>query len=1358
MFFQYEQQSIFPTLMINSLLVQVNKDTGKVEFPIGNALLNTLKPSRRQAHVENLQSDQKVIQDLFNNTMVPSIFHGKSDKDKEDIFKRAQDEMKTEKGRDTLSTLHAQVKNNGYDLSDKKNSYGKGIEEFNKAVERSNSLAQSAAGGISGAFEKIKESGIAAKAGAFAANALIGLATGALMQFVGWLASKGIDSIKKAATYDKDKIEKADKTRSNYQDKISDISSNISTLKGNKAEFNALSKGVDEYGNNISLDTSSYERFLSIRKEILDTTPSLISGYDAEGNAIAKTSNLIDKAIDSQEKKRENSQKKYASDETWDTLVAGNVESVKKASGTFADKFWGNDMGTLSTQMRNALQGDKTSQITKAFNDVTREMFNLGKDETLDLNKETDMNKFISSYSDILNKMSDQLPKDSSVSEALAKIGENAKDYKQRFDDVQKDVDQYNSDLSTSMPGQISGYDKLSSRTQSFLTGFASNTYSSKVISTKDLKDEQKVTARKDESVAMAKKFASDAKAQKYLDSFVKSYDKSSGKSAKTWLDNATDSYNKLAEAAQKDGINIQQMNEALADSFNVEFKFGKDGNFESLLKDGKNVTDMISDIKEKLGNTKDTQSFIDGLDLTEMSQAFDILNSKTEAFTGSLDQLKERLKIMNQTKSQSTWSDYLQAKETADSGSTYLAMREAFNAQKEERDKGLIGTDDFKTLTSVMSSSGKTDAATFDKTWAKTTKYFTSDEKGLIKFLDDLSAKSKEANTNFGTLKKNADGSWSGKLTNTTSAAKSMGMGIEAFEAVLNRLKDYGGEIKFDSVVEQYKEAEGYVNQLADKWKEMKDGAGKTVLGEQIENYRQQILKLKNANDDIPDEMVKKLKFEIEIADEKASYDTAYSRLKSANKVGDKDQIHKYQKQVNQQSFEYGSSIIDNVRTVAKDNGYYLKNENRLKEWENNQYTQLGNLREKAKTNPTEENYKALNTFLKNLSDTAANLTSGKSSLDVYEKAITSKKSLNKKLNEINPGTKINDSNKVKLTGNKEKDQQIQEKVDNYNSSKKKDDKKVTTIKVKADTKEADSKIKKTTKKESKKIDVKANTKDVDQKNKKVTKTEKKKVSYKADTKDTDKADKKQKKTISKNVKVRSDYSDAEKKILEWAGVPVDKKGRLIGDITDANKKMLEWIGIKVSKDGKLKGDITDANNQVQTWERKKVENTAILKANTSQADNTISGWLRKGITKVVNIVTKNSSDSGEKKTKAHGTANAHGVSFIPRSNAFAQGTIDDLTDWYDDEIDDLEDFDALACGTIKKLGSRALAMGTTKISDLSQIDPIVQKEKNKYIQEKKDKIKSSVGDAHANSGGDWGLKQDERALTGELGDELVV
>lgn len=1339
------------------MLVQYNKETGKNEFPIGSAILNAFSPTRRKANYENMQSDQSRLQDFFSNSMVPEIFGSKSAKEKEDMFKRLQEDMKTEKGRDTASTLYGQAKQNNYDLTDKKNTYGKGLEKFNEAVEKSGNIAQSAAGGISGAFEKIKASGIAAKAGAFAANVGIGLFASALAQLVGWAASKGIDAIKKAATYDKDKIEAADKTRTNYQDKLSDIKSNISTLKGNKTEFESLSKGVDEYGNNISLDTSSYERFLSIRKEILDTTPSLISGYDAEGNAIAKTSGLIDKAIDSQEKKQESAQKKYASDETWDKLVEGNIETVKKASGTRVDKFWGNDMDTLTTQLRNSLQGDKTSQLTTAFNKAAKDVLELPKDQSFDLYKQADMNKFIGSYKQILDKTEDYLPKGTDLSEEIAKISGYAKKYKTGLTKTQKALDQYNQDIATSLPGSITDYSKLGSRAQSFITGLGSNTYNIDTATRDNLKDKDWVKEQRENTIAAAKKFAEDDKAQGALDKFIKSYDKSSNKGVQNWLNNTKDAYDKLKKAATDDGVSIEQLNKSLADSFNVDFKLDDKGNFEGFLKDGKDVQSMIEDIKEKLGDNKDTQSFIDGLNLTEASQAFDILNSKTQVWTGSLDQLKERLKLINQTKSQSTWSDYLQAKETADSGDTYLAMREAFNAQKKERDKGLIGTDDFKTLTSVMSSSGKTDAATFDKTWTKTTKYFTEDNTGLVKFLDDLSAKSKKANSDFGTLKKTAEGSYSGKITNTATAAKSMGMGIEAFEAVLNRLKDYGGKIDFKSVTEQYEKAESTVNELASKWEDMKDGAGKTALGEQIEDYRQEILKLKNAGEDIPDEMVKKLKFEIEIAEDKADYDTAYSKLQGATKVGDKKLTKKYQTQVNQESFEYGSSLIDNVRPTAKKNGYYLKDKDKLEEWETAQYTKLGKLRKNAIEDPSQANYKTLNDFLSKLSETATTIASGKSSLGAYEKAITSKKALNERLNEIAPGTKVNKKNQIQLTGDKEKDSQINSAYKNYNDSAPKGSKKVTTIEVKADTKKAKSDIKETTKPQDKKVTVKTDTKNAKKENKKVTKSENKKITYKADTKDTDKADKKQGKTVSKKIKVRSDYSDAEKKILAWAGVPVDKKGRLIGDISDANQKMLEWAGIKVSKEGKLKGNISDANQKTQEWEHKKVENTAILKANTSQADSTIAGWLRRGVTKVVNVVTRNIGGGGEKKGKAHGTANAHGISFIPRSNALAQGTVDDLTDWYDDEIDGLEEFDAFAHGTVKKLGSRALAMGTTKISDLSQIDPVVQAEKNKYLQEKTDKLKSSVGNAHAN-GGDWGLKQDERALTGELGDELVV
>lgn len=1183
------------------MLVQYNKETGKNEFPIGSAILNAFSPTRRKANYENMQSDQSRLQDFFSNSMVPEIFGSKSAKEKEDMFKRLQEDMKTEKGRDTASTLYGQAKQNNYDLTDKKNTYGKGLEKFNEAVEKSGSIAQSAAGGVSAAFEKIKASGIAAKAGAFAANVGIGLAASALMQLgamaLSWVGTK----IQKAATYDKDKIEAADKTRTNYQDKLSDTKTNISTLKGNKTEFESLSKGVDEYGNNISLDTSSYERFLNIRKEILDTTPSLISGYDAEGNAIAKTSGLIDKAIESQEKKLKSTQKDYSSDATWDKLNKGNQESLKKAAGGLLDKSLSKDIESTRKNISDEIYKRTSSSgdsFGKAFGDATKKV--IGGKKALDLTKDVDISKFANNYSKIFDQMKEDNP--SISTEAIeANVAKYVAKYNKMMKEIKSLAKQYKEDFQNTVSAS-DGYDKLSSKGQSFLSGIAGNIIDFDNANEKDLTDDN-ITKKRKDLQKITKEFTKNKKAQEDLDELVKTTNKTGGKTAKKWSEDVQDAYNDLTKTLGKK-VDGKTLSAALEDAF--DFKFSKDGD---ILHNGKDVESMISSIQDKLGDNKDTTKFLDGLDFTEMSQAFDILNSKTEKWTGSLDQLKERLKLINQTKSQSTWSDYLQAKETADSGDTYLAMREAFNAQKKERDKGLIGTDDFKTLTSVMSSSGKTDAATFDKTWAKTTKYFTSDNSGLVKFLDDLSAKSQKANTDFGTLKKTAEGTYSGKITNTASAAKAMGMGIEPFEAVLNRLKDYGGKISFKSVVEDYNDFEDSLNGLADKWDKMNEGAGKTTLGKQIEEYRQKLIKLKNAEKEIPDDLKKSLEFTIKVAD----YTSDLNNLREQYKINEKSMTTKEKNENLTKQVSDANNILYNM-TGGKDFG-------------------KGGLLKGVQISANMKlNLKDSQSEIDKLSEEFSKAT-GEKRVKIGVELAQKQSDLIEQLNALLP-----------------EDKQIPVNI-------------------------------------------------IDNATPEIKKLDTKKI---------------------KDKKFAAYCKDHASAVL-WA---IKKYRDSLHDktitLTTKQKNIIENI----------RRDITDNDGKPKVSGKKGGKGSHVSSALTDGKWNKVQ--------------------------HAHGTANAHG-SFIPRSNAFAQGTVDDLTDWYDNELDDIEEFDAFAHGAIKKLGYRALAMGTTKISDLSEINPVVQTEKNKYLQEKTDKLKSSVGNAHAN-GGDWGLKQDERALTGELGDELVV
>ena len=92
-------------------------------------------------------------------------------------------------------------------------------------------------------------------------------------------------------------IESANELSASYKQALDDISSSLSRVNSLKEEFAELSKSVDNFGNNVSLDTRSYERYLSIVQELVEINPSLIEGYDAEGNAIINKNGAIEETI-----------------------------------------------------------------------------------------------------------------------------------------------------------------------------------------------------------------------------------------------------------------------------------------------------------------------------------------------------------------------------------------------------------------------------------------------------------------------------------------------------------------------------------------------------------------------------------------------------------------------------------------------------------------------------------------------------------------------------------------------------------------------------------------------------------------------------------------------------------------------------------------------------------------------------------------------------------------------------------------------------------------------------------------------------------------------------------------------------
>lgn len=145
------------------------------------------------------------------------------------------------------------------------------------------------------------------------------------------LISGAISAISKVINGVKEAKEETKRLTEELKQQQAEIKSNISSLESLKDEFDKLSKGVDEYGNNISLSTEEYAKYKSIVEQILGYTPILISGYDKEGNAIANKNNLIEKSIELLKEKRKQKLLELVTDDKLKVAYGSAKEDYDKA-------------------------------------------------------------------------------------------------------------------------------------------------------------------------------------------------------------------------------------------------------------------------------------------------------------------------------------------------------------------------------------------------------------------------------------------------------------------------------------------------------------------------------------------------------------------------------------------------------------------------------------------------------------------------------------------------------------------------------------------------------------------------------------------------------------------------------------------------------------------------------------------------------------------------------------------------------------------------------------------------------------------------------------------------------------------
>ena len=191
-----------------------------------------------------------------------------------------------------------------YDISsievyNKKIEEGLSVEKArSEAIKNTNSATRALIASSDGAIEITEELTTASKASTIAAKAqsvaykAVSVAANMLAMA---LITKGVELAANAIDHYVNRAKYAAKAMEEAQQKIDDAQNSLKSISDaiseNKDRFLELSNGVDKFSNNMSLSKEDYEEYLDISNKFAELSPSLVSGYDEQGNALLNIGN-----------------------------------------------------------------------------------------------------------------------------------------------------------------------------------------------------------------------------------------------------------------------------------------------------------------------------------------------------------------------------------------------------------------------------------------------------------------------------------------------------------------------------------------------------------------------------------------------------------------------------------------------------------------------------------------------------------------------------------------------------------------------------------------------------------------------------------------------------------------------------------------------------------------------------------------------------------------------------------------------------------------------------------------------------------------------------------------------------------
>lgn len=193
----------------------------------------------------------------------------------------------------------------------------------------------------------------------------------------------------------------------------------------------------------------------------------------------------------------------------------------------------------------------------------------------------------------------------------------------------------------------------------------------------------------------------------------------------------------------------------------------------------------------------------------------------------GILDQISslEDLKLQYEAAT-SAYQDWQNAMSGGEEGDMYDSIFGNPEDVEDLYDKGLTGTNKFREFVDLMSNQDLSTAsneeivAAYEKAMPKIQKYFTEGQEGAVNFLKDIQS----INSEWAHM--NEDGSWDIDfgVGNDQEIADKLGLDVEAVQAILRKLSDYGFEINLDEPVATLDELKTAAQSAQESLAEMDD------------------------------------------------------------------------------------------------------------------------------------------------------------------------------------------------------------------------------------------------------------------------------------------------------------------------------------------------------------------------------------------------------------------------------------------------------------------------------------------------------------------------------------------------------